>query len=86
MTSPDTPEVDFNCERLVDETTGLIGIHLEWSYRDENSYVRQAIEKYAFGLNFRTVLSSGTDHHDPGGVIDLNPTLSQQVSGTCVYL
>ena len=84
MTAPERPEVDFNCERLVDETTGLIGVHVEWSYSDENSYIREAIEKYAFSLNFQGVLPSGEIDHAPGGVINLNPMLSQQVSDSYI--
>ena len=80
MTAPERPEVDFNCERLVDETTGLIGVHVGWSFSDENSRVREAIENYRFSLRFKGVLPSGEMDSVVGGNIDLNPMLSQQVS------
>ena len=80
MTAPERPEVDFNCERLVDEATGLIGVHMEWSYSDENSRVREAIGNYTFSLNFQGVLPSGEEDIATGGDINLNPMLSQQVS------
>ena len=82
VTSPDKAEVDFHCERLVDEATGLIGIHLEWSYSDESSYIREAIAEYMVGLRSKTVLPSGTVDETPGCTLTLNSTLSQQVSGT----
>ena len=84
MTAPERPEVDFNCERLVDETTGLIGVHVEWSFSDENSRVREAIENYTFSLHFQGVLLSGEIDRAPGGVINLNPMLSQQVSDSYI--
>ena len=80
MTAPERPEVDFNCERLVDEATGLIGVHMEWSYSDENSRVREAIGNYRFSLQFKGVLPSGEKDIAIGGDINLNPMLSQQVS------
>ena len=80
VTAPERPEVDFNCERLVDEATGLIGVHVEWSYSDENSRVREAIRNYRFSLQFKGMLPSGGMDIVVGGNIDLNPMLSQKVS------
>ena len=79
VTSPPEPVVNFTCDRMVDETTGVIGVHLQWSYMHENiSYIQEAIKNYRIGFELITLFESDTMTRT-GGISDLNKILSTQV-------
>ena len=79
VTSPPQPVVNFTCDRMVDEATGLINAHLQWSYVHENiSYIQEAIKNYRIGFELITLFESDTMTLT-AGISDLNKILSTQV-------
>ena len=79
VTSPPQPVVNVTCDRMVDEATGLINAHLQWSYAHENiSYIQEVIQSYQIGFYLITLFESDTMTLE-GGTGFLHTTLSTQV-------
>ena len=73
VTSPAKPEVNITCRRTLNESTGLITAHLEWSY-EYNPLIQEAISMYT--LTYRL------EPEGPlGSISNLDPSNSSQVSG-----
>ena len=71
--------VNVTCDRLVDEATGLITAHLQWSYVHDNiSYIQEAIKDYRIDF---ALIKSGIKE-STGGVHVLNATILHQV---CIH-